>query len=459
MSTSTVNPSAANWTPPVRRHNPRAETAPERKAREQQEWAAEQEAMRVKPGVHPGRYGNWTPPTRKRKVKLALEIVPPIIVAADEYSDDIPSEEREGFLEYVGQCAAKLAEETAQAVPSEDWRTALAKGSKAMNALGEILPPETVACNALERMTDAEFTTTATNTYRKLVTIGRDEWMPIVSDARRRFKDTGHIGEFKGIEDWYRHIGVKPATVRSWFHRERKAKLLETANPVQPDTEPRALHATVQPDTEPITVWAKYSEEWWESLSGVQLALMGVYATAVEAAEAKREYGEFFKLDDDLLGDDPKSIIAELRKGIAGLTTLLDEWETEPNTEWLEWLPQEIERREKHREKLNQKQYRALMKNHETEEEYTEEDLQYIAEMTAEVDRSQQEYREAFKRREEFKRAKTAHDLELKNRIISEGKKALAKKSHPDIGGSTEDMQAINATADSMLKDLEKATA
>jgi hypothetical protein len=37
---------------------------------------------------------------------------------------------------------------------------------------------------------------------------------------------------------------------------------------------------------------------------------------------------------------------------------------------------------------------------------------------------------------------------ELARQIVSEGRRALARKHHPDVGGNTEIMQSVNATAD-----------
>jgi Putative quorum-sensing-regulated virulence factor len=37
---------------------------------------------------------------------------------------------------------------------------------------------------------------------------------------------------------------------------------------------------------------------------------------------------------------------------------------------------------------------------------------------------------------------------ELAAQIVSEGRRALARKHHPDVGGNTEVMQSVNATAD-----------
>jgi hypothetical protein len=104
----------------------------------------------------------------------------------------------------------------------------------ALETIGEILPPETVTCHALtalETVSGAELITRGKNAYRKIETIGREEWMPVIIEARRRFHAGLTVSDCKGIEDFYREIGVKPATVRKWFERERKAKLLHA--PVQ----------------------------------------------------------------------------------------------------------------------------------------------------------------------------------------------------------------------------------
>jgi hypothetical protein len=72
-------------------------------------------------------------------------------------------------------------------------------------------------------MTDGELITTAYNSSQKARAILRERLLPAIREVRRRFAAGQQVGEFKGIEDFYRHIGVNPSTVRSW---ERRARLL-----------------------------------------------------------------------------------------------------------------------------------------------------------------------------------------------------------------------------------------
>jgi hypothetical protein len=362
-------------------------------------------------------------------------------------------------------------------------QTAQTSTAPAAEIVAQFAPAEIVAPAALDfkALSDADLGAVVTESFSALELLSRqaqrelrERMLPALQEIKARFADGRMTGS---LHEFYKGLGINPATVRKWEFRAREqaAKLLE--DQPAPDTKPSDANAAdaependgvplshPEPVTEPDHSPANYSEEWWKSVSGLQLALMDVYFNAVKAAAVKSEGGKFFSLD-DFLGDDSQSIIAELRRGVVRLPRLLDEWETRPDSEWLESLPQEIERRDKLRKKLLNKQVRAWSNAHwkaqkaqkaEMEEEYTEEeysDADLEADQAKRRERREQDH-DGARRWEKRQEEEDARKLERMARIISLGKKSLAMKAHPDHGGSTEEMQAINVSADLLMKNL-----
>ena len=72
-------------------------------------------------------------------------------------------------------------------------------------------------------MPDTELIAAAYDSSRKAQAELRERLLPAIREVRRRFAAGQQVGEFKGIEDFYHHIGINPNTVYSW---DRRARLL-----------------------------------------------------------------------------------------------------------------------------------------------------------------------------------------------------------------------------------------
>ncbi|MGA7524636.1 MAG: AP2 domain-containing protein [Acidobacteriaceae bacterium] len=71
-----------------------------------------------------------------------------------------------------------------------------------------------------------------------------------------------------------------------------------------------------------------------------------------------------------------------------------------------------------------------------------------------EVFRKHREHREQTARNEAEQKRLQARDREATEAVIREGLRSLAKKAHPDAGGSNEEMQRLNATVQRLRQDV-----
>ena len=94
----------------------------------------------------------------------------------------------------------------------------------------------------------------------------RERMLPALQEVRQRFKDGKLVGGASGIEEFFRSLGINPATVRTW---ERRARLAAPKPPVVPED---TSEWTAEMTAEEFDSFRPFIETWLDADLAKKLA-------------------------------------------------------------------------------------------------------------------------------------------------------------------------------------------